>query len=182
MQSVQQTRSRRADRCNIGSGEYTMIRSKNIPILLSCLPILLAGVLSMADEVMDENSQSCISTRTLTSTRILDDRNILFFRTGKTVYRNILPNQCPGLSRYGSFSYGTLAGSICERDIIRIIDNDMGLPGKSCVLGSFQKITNEAILAMIEGRFRPVESAPLPPSEVEDVTEEVDEPQDETQK
>ncbi len=147
-------------------------------ILLACLLILSAGMPSMADEVMDENAQRCISTRTLTSTRIVDDLNILFFRSGKTVYHNILPKQCKGLARYGQFTYGTLAGSICERDTIRVIDNQSGLPGRVCTLGYFHKITDEDIPAIYERRYRIVEPQPVPPAEVEDVTEETDESRD----
>jgi hypothetical protein len=168
-----------ADQCKIGVGKHIMIKPINIPILLSCLPILLAGMPSMADEVRDENAQRCMSTRTLTSTIILDDANILFFKQGKTVYHNILPKQCKGLARYGTFSYSTLGRRICERDIIRINDNGIGALGRSCLLGYFHKTTNEEIVAYIEGRYGPVNSEPLPPAEVEDVTEEADEPQDE---
>jgi len=148
--------------------------------VLACLLILAAGVPSIADEVMGENSQKCISTRTLTGTRIVDDQNVLFFRTGKTVYHNVLPKQCKGLAHYGMFSYGTLAGSICERDTIRIVDSNNNMPGRACTLGYFYKITKEDIPAIYERRYRPVEPKPVSPAEPEDVTEKIEEPPDST--
>jgi len=142
---------------------------------LSCLLILSAGAPAVADEeVRPDNAQKCISTRTLTGTRILDDQNVLFYKQGRTIYHNILPKRCAGLARAGIFSYGALAGSICSRDVIRIIEDNSGLPGRGCTLGYFLKITKEDIPAIFESRNRPIESAPLPPAEVEDVTDEDD--------
>lgn len=157
-----------------------MTKQTTMLVLLACLLNLSAGVPSMADEIRDNDSQKCISTRTLTGTRILDDRNVLFFRSGNTVYHNILPKQCAGLSRSGLFSYGTMAGSICERDSIRVIDGVSGTPGNACLLGLFRKITNEDVPTLFGGRAGPVEPVALPPADVEDVTGEAEELRDST--
>lgn len=161
-----------------------MTKQLYITILLPCLLTLSAGDRSMADEadeaeeVWEQKTQRCISTRTLKSTRIVDDQNVLFFKAGRTVYHNILPKQCKGLARYGQFTYGTLAGSICERDAIRVIDNNSGVPGRTCLLGIFYKITKDDIPAIFERRYRPVESQPIAIPEVEDITEGIGEPRD----
>ena len=153
-----------------------MTRELYILIMLAGLLSLSAPVSSLADEedeVDDEDVRSCISTRKLTSTRVLDDQNIFFIMIGKNVFHNKLTKQCKGLARYGNFSYGTLAGSMCKFDTIRVIDS-FGEMGKSCVLGKFRKVTGDDIQAIVEGRPTP-KAEPLPPAEVEDIDTESDE-------
>ena len=161
------------------TGLNTMTKQKYILILLACLLSLSAGRPSVADDVKSENSQKCISTRTLKSTRIVDDRNILFFRPGKTVYLNILPKACPGLSKYGLFTYGGMAGNVCARDTIRVIDNNNGSPGRACLLGYFHKMNKDDLPGLFESRQRPIELIAPPAADVEDVTENTGESEEE---
>ena len=150
-----------------------MTKQHYILILLAGLLSLSAPVSSLADEMDDEDVRSCISTRKLTSTRVLDDQNIFFLMIGKTVYHNKLTKQCKGLARSGNFSYGTLAGSMCKFDTIRIIDS-FGDMGKSCILGEFRKVDGDDIRAIVEGPPAP-KAQPLPPAEVEDIDSATDE-------
>ncbi len=151
-----------------------------------CMLILVAGLLnlsaavsSMADEVKDEDARNCISTRTLKSTAVVDDLNILFFKVGKTVYHNILPRQCKGLSRYRIFSYTTLSGSLCNFDTIQVLDRH-GRQGRSCRLGYFYAITIEDVPGIIEMSRRPLEAEPQPPATAEEIIVEPDESEDST--
>ena len=159
-------------------GEFPMTRQPYVLILLACLLNLPAAESSMADEIKDDTVRKCITTRRIKSTEVLDDRNILFHTIGKDVYHNILPKQCKGLAKTGLFSYGAMAGSICDRDAIRILEDNSGMPGRGCLLGYFYKITKEDLPSIFENRNRPIQTGPLAPAEVEDVTEEADEPQD----
>ena len=167
-------------RCKIGVGEQTMTKQIYIPILLACLLNLPATDSSMADEVKDDDARRCISTRTLKKTAVVDDLNILFFKVGKTIYHNILPRQCTGLSRNRMFSYSTLSGSLCEFDTIQVLDG-FGVEGRTCRLGYFQPITLEDIPALVNGPPRSAEPQPLPPAKTEDVISETDESGDPTQ-
>lgn len=145
-------------------------------ILLAGLLNLPAAVPSLADEVKDDSTRTCITTRNLKSTRVVNDLNILFYMTGRTVYHNILPRQCKGLARYGSFSYRTTAGSLCNSDSIQILQGNFGLGGRSCRLGNFHRITKEDADEIIKGPDRPPMFEPPPPADVEDITKESDQP------
>jgi hypothetical protein len=144
-----------------------------VPLLVACLLNLSVAASSMADETKDKNTRGCISTRTLNKTAVVDDLNILFFKTGGTIYHNILPRECKGLSRFRAFSYSTLSGSLCNFDTIQVL-NSNGLGGKSCRLGYFHTITEEDIIGIVNGAPRPTEPAPQPPAEVEDIIVEPD--------
>ena len=154
-------------------------------ILVTGLLNLAAAVSSMADEVKFEGARKCITTRTLKSTAVVDDLNILFIKAGKTIYHNILPRQCQGLSRTRSFSYSTLSGSLCNFDTIQILDRH-GRQGRSCRLGYFYAITIEDVPAIIEMSRRPLETEPQPPGKEEviikpeEIITESDEPRDST--
>ena len=142
-------------------------------ILVAGLLNLAAAVSSMADEVKFEGARKCITTRTLKSTAVVDDLNILFIKVGKTIYHNILPRQCQGLSRTRSFSYTTLSGSLCTFDTIQILDRH-GRQGRSCRLGYFYEINTEELRALVERSRRP----PGPESQLPDKEEIIIEPEE----
>ncbi len=166
----------------ISEVERTMTKRIYMLILLACLLNLSAAGSSLADEVKVESARKCINTRIVKRTEVVDDLNILFFMRGKTVYLNILPRQCRGLSRDRRFSFRTSLGRLCNLDRIRILnESGFGLQeGKSCRLGYFHPITKEDIPEIIEGMHKLPESVPLPPAEIEDITVETDESQDST--
>ena len=151
-------------------------------IVIACLLNLSVAVSSMADEVKYENARSCILTRTLKSTAVVDDRNVLFIKKGNTIYHNILPRQCKGLSRYKQFSYRTTAGSLCNFDTIRVLDGH-GFESRSCRLGYFYEISTEDLRTLVEMSRRPPEPEPQPPDKEEEIIKpeeiitESDEPQ-----
>jgi len=168
---------RYVDWCNMMSVDHPMTKQLCIPILLGFLLGLTAPASSLADDEADEvdkeDVRNCISTRKLTSTRVLDDQNIFFIMIGNIVFHNKLPKQCKGLASEGNFSYGTLAGSMCKFDAIRVT-NSFGDMGRSCVLGEFRKVDGDDIRAIVEGRPAP-KAQPLPPAEVEDIDSATDE-------
>ena len=149
---------------------------------LACLFGLLTSGGSTADEepvdeVKDENLRRCVNTRTIRSTEIMDDLNILFYTRGKTIYHNRLPRQCHGLSREQRFSYRTTNGNLCNLDMIRILyRGGTGLQeGNACSLGYFREVTEEDVEAMLERMHEPPKAKPLPPAEPEEIIEESDE-------
>lgn len=161
-----------------------MTKPIHMLILPACLLCLLAAAPSPADEeddeVDDEVAQRCISTRALRRTEVVDDRNVIFYLSGSTVYRNVLPRLCRGLSRDGRFSYSTSAGRLCNSDSIRILnDSGFGLQeGRSCRLGLFHPITKDDVAAIIEkSRELPKAKPPTLP-EPEEVGVEPDESQE----
>ena len=161
--------------CKMSVGELPMTRQPYVLILLACLLNLPAADSSMADEVKDDTVRKCITTRRIKSTEILDDRNILFHTIGKDVYHNILPGRCNGLARSDAFSYRTSGGRLCDLDTIRVLETFSDMPGRSCRLGVFHRISKEDVPAVREGPDQPSETKPLPPAEVEDIEPEADE-------
>lgn len=149
---------------------------------LACLFGLLTCGLSPADEepvdkVKDESLRRCINTRTIRTTKVMDDLNLLFYTRGKTVYLNRLPRQCYGLSRERRFSYRTTSGNLCNLDMIRILyRSGTGLQeGNACRLGYFREITEEYVEGMLERMHEPPQAEPLPTAEPEEIIEESDE-------
>jgi hypothetical protein len=83
----------------------------------------------------------CIPIRSITSSRVRDDSTIDFYMSGRKVYRNTLPNSCPGLGFEERFSYATSLSQLCSVDIITVLRAPPGIGGPSCGLGKFQPIS-----------------------------------------
>lgn len=133
------------------------------------------------EPVVDSDARRCLSPRRIRRTRIVDDRNMLFYLPGRTVYHNILRQPCNGLEREGRFTYQLTAGSLCSGDIIFVLHDDAfgGLRrGTSCSLGAFHEITREDATALIEGEDAVIEAKPLPLPEPESVGSEEQEPRE----
>ena len=153
----------------------------------SCIAI---PVLAQDDEVTEvpegekvgDSMRSCITLRSLRRTQVIDDRNVLFRMRGRTVYHNILPQQCGGLAREDRFSYDAQFGRLCEGDMIRVLYSDSfgtyGIrEGAACRIGAFHKITQEDAKALREGPNLQTTPAALPmpaPQEVGSDSENAD--------
>jgi hypothetical protein len=146
-------------------------------VWLICLLALLNPGPLLADEEKDENARNCINVSRIRSTKVVDDSSILFYMSGKTVYHNILPRQCRGLSRENRFSYRISGNTLCQLDSIRILyDSGFGLEeGLSCGLGYFHEVTEEDIEIILDREPRPTQPEPLPPAEPEEIIQETDE-------
>lgn len=136
------------------------------------------------EPVVDDDVRRCLSTRSIRSTHIIDDRNMLFYAPGRRVYHNILRQPCNGLKREGRFTYRITGGSLCSGDIIFVLHDDSfdGFrQGPSCSLGAFHEISREAADALREGPDAKVEAQPLPmpePAEVGNGDEKEEEPEE----
>jgi len=144
-----------------------------ILIMLACPLLLTAPAVSMADDESNPGARKCIPTRRLTTTSVIDDRNVLFHMIGKTVYRNILPDQCKGLADKG-FTYGSLAGSLCNFDTIRVMEGAHSGFGRLCRLGDFYKVTDDDIPEIVALLNRRPAAKQLPSAEVEEVAVETE--------
>jgi len=146
-------------------------------VWLTCLLALLNPGPLLADEDKDENARNCINVSRIRSTKVVDDSSILFYMRGKTVYHNILPRQCRGLSRENRFSYRVSGNSLCQLDLIRILyDSGVGIEeGPACGLGYFHEVTQEDIEIILDREPRPTQPEPLAPAEPEEIIKETDE-------
>jgi len=151
-------------------GECIMINRMHLLVLTIGLSGLLAVTPSLADEAVDEidnvNAKNCIRVRSLRSTKIVDDLNIIFYMIGSDTYHNILPRQCHGLKREGRFSYKSSTGST-----IRLLyQAGSGLQeGNACRLGLFHPISKEDAAALIDGPIEPPQAKPVPLPEPEEI-------------
>ena len=124
-------------------------------LVISCVIGLSVANSSMADDEEEkDNSRNCIQTRTLKSTAVVDDRNVLFVKIGNSVYHNRLRKDCKGLGKYKQFSYTTTSGSLCSLDSIRVMDAT-GRESRSCQLGKFYEITTDELRALVEESLNP---------------------------
>ena len=126
----------------------------------------LSGTL-IADDEREENLESnnseldveesarCVNSRTIKRTSVIDDRNIVFYMRGSTIYLNVLPRECRGLSHQRRFSYTTVTRSLCNSDSIRVLrETGFGLEeGRSCRLGLFHPTTDEQISDAMNGNL-----------------------------
>lgn len=86
--------------------------------------------------------QSCISLTAFSQTVVRDSRTIDFLGAGRRGYRNVLPDDCPGLASERAFSFNTSLSQLCSTDIIHVLQNFGGhpQPGAACGLGRFTPI------------------------------------------
>ena len=82
---------------------------------------------------------NCIPLSQISSTRVRDDYTIDFLGAGAKVWRNTLPNRCPGLGSEEKFSYETSLTQLCSTDIIHVLHRTGGdlQQGAGCGLGQF---------------------------------------------
>jgi len=88
---------------------------------------------------------NCLQLTNFRSTEIRDDRTIDFMGTGDRVWRNTLPNSCPGLKAADTFTYATSISQLCSVDIITVLNNSGGSlqRGAGCGLGQFVPVKLE---------------------------------------
>jgi hypothetical protein len=120
--------------------------------LLTAIGALAAPGLWAQDDAAEQDSfdrapQDCISTSRIDRTEVLDNRTILFHMSGRRVYRNYLPRNCPGLEREGRFMYEITGNRLCDIDRITVLEQFGGRldRGFTCPLGSFHPVSEEEI-------------------------------------
>lgn len=85
---------------------------------------------------------SCVNLSQIRSTKVIDNSTIDFHMSGKKIYRNSLPQSCPGLKFEDRFSYRTSISQLCSVDIVRVLHDQGGqlIEGAGCGLGKFQPV------------------------------------------
>jgi len=86
--------------------------------------------------------KSCILRSSISSTEVIDNQTIDFKMRNGDIYRNRLPNNCPGLGFEEAFSYKSSTSQLCNVDIIHVLDDTAGRLDTrgACGLGKFQQI------------------------------------------
>ncbi len=87
-------------------------------------------------------TRSCVELNRIREARVVDDRTIDFYLSGRQVLRNTLPNACPQLGFEKAFTYSTSLSQLCSVDIITVVIQGGGpRTGASCGLGAFVPYT-----------------------------------------
>lgn len=123
-----------------------MIRRVMVLSASAIVTALLAAEPGFAQDgdAFDRTPQDCVTLSRVRTTRVVDDRTILFFmRNRNVVYRNDLPRECPRLARENRFSYESRFGRLCDVDLIRVLETFGARiqTGAACRLGKFHPIT-----------------------------------------
>ena len=81
----------------------------------AAIAAVVLGQPAQADDRDDEPrvAKSCLYQNELKSTKVLDDRNILFVTRNGQSYANVLPRQCPSLRRNSLLNYTFESRRIC---------------------------------------------------------------------
>ena len=122
-----------------------------------------------ADDVLTElifgEPVDCINAQRIRNTKVLNDREIVFYMSGSDIYLNRLPHRCSGLRMADAFSYEVRTSQLCHIDLIRVVDNFGGSmrTGIACGLGRFLPITEEQLDILRERG--PVEDRPADDSD-----------------
>jgi hypothetical protein len=85
-------------------------------------------------------AESCIPIP-ISESRVRDNRTIDFYSGPHRGWRNVLPQNCPGLGSERAFSYETSLSKLCSTDIIHVLSTAGGLHREgSCGLGQFTPV------------------------------------------
>ncbi|QNQ09899.1 hypothetical protein [Sphingomonas alpina] len=120
-------------------------------LLIALAPILIVTAIAAPGIARDRNqvpeatpagkSESCIQLNRIRQSHVRSDQVIDFEMQGGKIYRNTLPQSCPGLGFEESFSYKTSLNQLCSVDIITVLQSPPTIRGASCGLGQFQPVT-----------------------------------------
>ena len=86
---------------------------------------------------------NCVSLQQLKHSRILDNKTILFESVGDKAYLNELPFECPQLKAMDAYAHKTSINSMCNLDLITVIDTAADQRLGSCSLGKFERLTEK---------------------------------------
>lgn len=85
--------------------------------------------------------RDCISTTDADGPQIIDGDTILYKPVGKTLWRNELASQCPGLRPYTTLIVEVHGAQICRNDRFRVIEPGSTIPSAYCMFGKFTPYT-----------------------------------------
>jgi hypothetical protein len=81
--------------------------------------------------------QTCIDNGSAGSPQIIDDRTLLYTESGRRIWRNDLPEACPGLRDDSHLIVEVYGSQLCQNDRFRAVDFGSHIPGPYCRFGKF---------------------------------------------
>ena len=141
------------------------MRRKGLTALLGSVAALsLASAAAQDDEEESDEPLRCVSMNSIRSTKILDDRRVLFIQARDKMFLNRLDRECLGLFRNGTFTYKVQSGArharLCDTDSITVLETTGR--GLNCGLGRFEPLSQAEVDNLIAGPRSPaITSAPV---------------------
>ena len=113
-------------------------------------PVFSPEVEALLNEASDPEGygtrERCISIRNVRSTKVLDDRHVVFELPSKQYYLVQFQNRCFQLRPGASMAYEPRGTQLCRLDDIRVIDGFRGGPvGPPCSIPGFYEISEEQV-------------------------------------
>ncbi len=122
-------------------------RSLALSSTLSMVTLAVASSTPVAsgEEIEKAVTKSCLYQNELRTTKVLDDRTILFTTYGGQTYRNTLPRQCPSMRRGSLLNYTYESRRLCAGGMFQVLLDlgDRRMPTFVCPLGIFVPITED---------------------------------------
>jgi hypothetical protein len=81
--------------------------------------------------------QTCVENSMLGNAQIIDNRTLLYRESGRRVWRNDLPEACPGLRDDSRMIVEVYGSQLCQNDRFRAVDFGSHIPGPYCRFGKF---------------------------------------------
>ncbi len=79
----------------------------------------------------------CVSSSFVDGPQIIDERTILYRESGRRVWRNDLPDACPGLQPNDVMVIEIYGSQICRNDHFRAYPRGTSIAGATCRFGKF---------------------------------------------
>ena len=118
-------------------------------VALAALLAAAGGTSTRAQAPTPDVAQACIYETNIDHTRILDDRNILFFMRDHMTYQNTLKDQCYSLKAAKRFAYGEASmHRLCTGNLISVVhDVTPGVLSRNsmCRLGMFVPVDKDVV-------------------------------------
>jgi hypothetical protein len=80
--------------------------------------------------------QACVTTFSNQNLRVIDSSTITY-GTGRTIYVNHLPGECPSIGSYNTIIADLHGNQYCHGDRVRGLEPDAIIPGPWCILGDW---------------------------------------------
>ena len=80
--------------------------------------------------------QSCVAAQTGDAPRVIDGHT-LAYGSGRTIYVNRLPAECPGLRPLETLVIEVNGGNFCRGDRFRTVEPGSIIPGPTCLLSDW---------------------------------------------
>jgi hypothetical protein len=124
--------------------------------LCAALVTALLGTGAVAQKDETSVAQPCLLHPSIRRTKVLDDQNILFVTSDEQAYHNLLPRQCPTMSRNAVLNYhlarDTRISELCAGNqftVLTRVGNGWS-PGFVCKLGMFRPVTEDEVADLVK--------------------------------